>query len=61
MVKQHTDKHLINLGHNNPPVNPKSIDFTKEKWSLGLVILNKLQVPKKDTTTRNIIKRITHL
>jgi len=28
MVKQHTDKHLINLGHNNPPVNPKSIDFT---------------------------------
>ena len=28
MVKQHTDKLMINLGHNNPPVNPKSIDFT---------------------------------
>ena len=28
MVKQHTGKHLINLGHNNSPVTPKSIDFT---------------------------------
>ena len=29
MVKQHTDKHLINLGHNNPPEDIKNIEFTK--------------------------------
>jgi len=27
MVKQLTEKHLNNLGHNNPPVNPKSLEF----------------------------------
>jgi len=27
-MKQPTKKLMKNLGHNNPPVNPKSIDFT---------------------------------
>jgi len=27
-MKQPTEKLMKNLGHNNPPVNPKSIDFT---------------------------------
>jgi len=27
-MKQHTEKLMKNLGHNNPPVTPKSIDFT---------------------------------
>jgi len=42
MVKQHTDKHLINLSHNNPPVRclgDEKRALTKEKWSLGLVVI----------------------
>ena len=31
MVKQPTNKHVNNLGHNNPPVNPESIDFINLK------------------------------
>jgi len=27
-MKQPTEKHLNNLGHNNPPATIKSIDFT---------------------------------
>ena len=40
MVKQLTEKHLNNLGHNNPPVNPKSLEFNN-------LAIEKLKVDSK--------------
>ena len=42
-MKQPTDKLMINLGHNNPPVTIKSIEFTnsaieKLKKELSLIV-----------------------
>jgi len=47
-MKRLIHKPIINLGHNNPPVNLKSIDFTNsaiEKFKLSQ--FNELDYPNK--------------
>ena len=47
-MKQPTDKHVINLGHNNPPVKIKSIDFTNSA-------IEKLKVDDLDFGNRRFL------
>ena len=54
MHKQLDQKHVNFLGHNNPPKNIKSIDFTNsaiEKLKITKSLLNPIKLPFKSLYT----------
>ena len=59
-MKQPTDKLMINLGHNNPPVTIKSIEFTnsaieKLKKELSLIVkLKKIFIELKNSYSKKM-------
>ncbi|WP_415302758.1 hypothetical protein ABXT48_05415 [Candidatus Pelagibacter sp. Uisw_101] len=45
MMKKPTDKLATNPGYNNPPVNPKSVDFINLKiYNVKIILWTKLKI-----------------